>query len=63
MTGHRPLRDKLCIIKGWPCKTDKLEHNVDHYWPIRHEVAMIDGIAIKIKRIFIPFLLQGQILE
>ena len=26
---------------------DKLEHSIRHYWPIRSELAMIDGIAMK----------------
>ena len=31
------------------------------YWPVRHDLVMIDGIAMKGKRIIIPFILQGQI--
>ena len=35
-----------------------------HHWPIRHELAMIDGISMKGKGIIIiTFLLQRQILE
>ena len=33
------------------------------YWPIRNKPAMINGIAVKNKRIIIPFPLQKQILQ
>ena len=33
-----------------------------HYWKIRIELAIFDGIALKGRRI-IPFLMQNQILE
>ena len=33
------------------------------YWLIRCELVMINGIAMKGKRITIPFVLQEQILE
>ena len=48
------------IIQDWPGK-DKLENSMGHYWSIRSEFEMIDGIAMKGKRKIIPFLLQKQI--
>ena len=36
---------------------------LEKYWPIKHELAMIDDIALKGKCIIIPYLLQRQILE
>ena len=42
---------------------EELEHSIRHYWLIRSELAMIDAIAVKGKRIIIPFLLQKQILQ
>ena len=44
-------------------KKDELLPNLRYYWPIRSELAMIDGIAMKGKRIRIPFLLQKKILQ
>ena len=32
------------------------------HWPIRSELTMINGIAMKVRRIIVPFLLQRQIL-
>ena len=54
---------KSHIIHGWPHKKDELEHIIPHYWPLRCELAMIDDITMKDKRIIIPFLLQKQILQ
>ena len=34
------------------------ELSLGGYWPIRHDLAMIDGVAMKGKRIIIPFTLQ-----
>ena len=28
-------------------KKDKLEHSIQHYWPIRSKLAMNDGIAMR----------------
>ena len=36
---------------------------MNHYLPIRHELAMIHGNAMEGKRIIIPLLLQKQILN
>ena len=35
---------------------------VEKLWPIRHELAMIDGIVMIDKHIIIPYVLQKQIL-
>ena len=53
---------KTYIIQGWPHKKDKVECSIEHFMPIRSQLAMISGIAMKGRRI-IPFLLQRQILE
>ena len=36
---------------------DKLEHSMRHYWPMRSDLTMIDGITMKGKGIIIPFVL------
>ena len=33
------------------------------YWPIRHDMAIIDGVAMKDRQIIIAFSLQKQILD
>ena len=53
---------KAYIIQGWPHKTEDVAHSMRQYWPIRSELAIID-IAMKGKRIIIPFQLQRQILQ
>ena len=35
----------------------KMEQSMQTYWPIRNELAIIDGISIKGKSIMIPFTL------
>ena len=40
-----------------------MEQGIQNYWPISHELAMINGTAMKGKRIIIPFMLWEQILE
>ena len=42
---------------------EELETRVGKYWPRRHELAMMSGIAMKGKCIIVPNLLQRQILE
>ena len=54
---------KAYIIRGWPHTKDEVEYSIHKYWPIRHEPAVIDGIAMKGKIIIIPSNLQNQILE
>ena len=56
-------RLKVYIIHGWLHKKDNIKQSMQNYWPIWHELAMIDGIVMKGKRIIIPFLLQRQILN
>ena len=54
---------KRYIIGGWPHVKEVVEPRVEKYWPIRHELGMIDGIALKGKCIILLYLLQKQILE
>ena len=56
-TGAEVYSTGLITPKGR--STDSLRQ----YWPIRNELAMINGIAIKSKRTIIPFQLKKQILE
>ena len=56
-------RLKSYIIQGLPHYREKVQHGMQKYWPIRHELAMIDNIALKGNQIIIPFTLQNQILE
>ena len=48
---------KKYIIQGWPLKKEDVEHSMRPYWPKRSKLAIIDGIAMKGKRIIIPLLL------
>ena len=53
--GHYIFNEYRCrtayatdyIIRGWPQNKDDLEPTLDRYWPIRHDLAMIIGIAMK----------------
>ena len=56
-------RLKSYIIQGQPHKKDEVEWSMKYYWAIRHEVVMVDGIAMKGKRVIILSLLCRQILE
>ena len=37
-------RLNLYLIQGWPHTKDDVEHSMQRYWPIRHDLVMIDGI-------------------
>ena len=39
------------IIQGWPQKKEEVTQSIRQSWPIKNELAMIDGIAMKGKRI------------
>ena len=46
---------KAYIIRGWQHIKDKVEHSIQSYWSIRHELLMNDDIAMKGKQLyFIP---------
>ena len=51
------------IIKGLPQKKDEVESSFSRCWPIRHKLTMIDGVAIEVKQIIIPFALLKKILD
>ena len=42
-------RLKYYIIQGWPHNKDEVKQDMQKYWPIKHELAMINGIAMKSK--------------
>ena len=50
-------------MQGWLHKKDKVEQSMKQYWPIRHELAMINDIAMTGKRIILHVQLQIEILE
>ena len=54
---------KRYLIRGWPHTKDSSGVGVDKYWLIRHELTMIEGITLKGKHLFIPYLLQRHILQ
>ena len=54
---------KAYIIHGCLHKKDEVAQDIQKYWPIRHELAMIDGVAVKGKGIIMPSQLQMQILS
>ena len=38
---------KIYITYGWPHKKDDMAQDIQKYWPIIHEFAMIDGATVK----------------
>ena len=53
---------KRYIIRGWPHTKEGVDR-LEKYWSTRHELAMINSIAMKGKQIIEPYLLQRQIIE
>ena len=39
---------------GLPHWNEEVDHSMRQYWPIRSELAIIDGIVMRGKRIIIP---------
>ena len=39
---------QIYIIRGWPQKKDHLKPTLGGYWPIRHDLAMINSVAMKV---------------
>ena len=54
---------KAYITQGWQYKREEVEHSMRRYRPIGIKLVMMDGIAMKRKRIMIPFQFQKQILQ
>ena len=54
---------KILIIAGWPDTKDMLQMDLKDYWSYRDELAVIDGVILKVRCIIIPTNLRCQILE
>ena len=63
MGRQTPTEAMIIYNTGLATKKDELKHSMRHYWPIKSEQAMTDGIAMKGKGIKIPILLQKQVLQ
>ena len=46
------------IFHSWPLTKAKVQKDLQPYWSFRDEIAPIDRIAIKSRRIMIPAVLQ-----
>ena len=51
------------IITGWPDSRDELHADLQPYWSYRDELAVIDGIILKGKCIFMPNSLRDWVLN
>ena len=54
---------QMYVTRGLPQNKDDLEPTLDKYWPIWHDLAIINGVAMKGKQIITPFSLQKQMLD
>ena len=45
---------------GWPSFQDEVQKDLQPYWTFRDEIAIIDSIAVKGRRIIIPVVLQDK---
>ena len=64
-TGGSPMRCRhpgATIVNNSWLATQKgdVEQRTKHYWPIKHELTMIAGIAMKGGRIIIPYFLKER---
>ena len=50
---HLTDLEKL-IMYSWPSTKSEVQKEIQHYWSIREEIAIIDGIAMKGRRIITP---------
>ena len=51
------------IITGWPHSKDEISEELKPYWSYRDELAVIDGIMLKVRCIIIPNSLRQQVLN
>ena len=61
--SHTPAKAEDIYNRGLTKLGDEVECSMKQYWPIRSKLAISDDIAMKGKRIIIPFLLQKQIIQ
>ena len=47
MRDAHPEELKAYIIKGWSHKNEDVAQDIQKYWPIGHELSMIDCVAVK----------------
>ena len=47
------------VLHGWPSRVE-VQKDLQPYWSFRDEIAVINGIVLKTKRIMIPASLQGK---
>lgn len=48
---------------GWPTHRKKLDPSIHQFWPVRHTVAMHDGILLVSGRILIPESMRTEMLQ
>ena len=53
---------KTTILTGWPESKQETEINIRHYWQIRDELTVQNGIVFRGSRVVIPKLLQQEML-
>ena len=63
MNKYIPAKAEGMHNSGLATKNEDAEHSMTQYWPIKSELTMNDGIAMKCERIIIPFQLWKQILQ
>ena len=51
------------VIEGWPESRDQIPQDIRTYWTLRDDMAIIDGIIIKVRCIVGLEVLQKQKLQ
>ena len=52
---------KNYIIVGWPSIKDEYHSNLRPCWSYRDDLAVIDGVVMKVRCIVIPVVLKQQV--
>ena len=58
---HTKLKEY--IINSWPSKRNEFSQDIQLYWNLRDNLAIIDLVKMKGKRIILPTELQQQALD
>ena len=54
---------KNIVITGWPNTKDELHSDLRPCWSYRDDLAVIDGVVMKVRHIIIPAVLKQQMLD
>ena len=64
-TAKDPVLVSLCnvITSGWPTERKEAPEQLRHYWSLRDEISIYDGVAYRSHQVIVPSTLREEMLQ